>query len=148
MGPFDLFQARLALEGEVAAMAAENVSAGDMVEMAAAIQQMRNAERDGHCTKPANRRFHFAVAAASKNAILIKLFHVLWDEMSNRGPLWAKLNERRLLRPTRVAEHKLIMSAIAAANPDRARAATRAHVQAAMTDYLDGAAIDPIESLP
>jgi GntR family transcriptional repressor for pyruvate dehydrogenase complex len=143
--PFDLFQARISLEGEIAAVAAENATAIDFAEMASAVEQMRQAEQDGFSTKPANRRFHLSIATATKNAILVKLFQVLWDELNSRGPLWNKLSERRRLRPTRVAEHDLVMRAIASADPARARAAMRAHVQAAMSDYLEGAAIDPAE---
>jgi DNA-binding FadR family transcriptional regulator len=145
VGPFDLFEARLAIEGEVAAVAAENATGEDLTEMAAAIEQMRLAAQAGRPTKAANRRFHLAVAAAAKNPILLKVVLLLWNEMPKRGPIWAKLDARRLLRPTRVTEHEIILRAIAAREPDHARAATRAHLQAAIKDYLDGAAIDPVD---
>ena len=45
VAPFDLFAARLAVEGEVAAVAAENAGPDDLAEMAAAIEQMRDAEQ-------------------------------------------------------------------------------------------------------
>jgi DNA-binding FadR family transcriptional regulator len=146
--PFDLFTARLAVEGEVAAVAAENALPDDLDEMAAGIEQMRLAARSGRSTKPANRRFHLAVAAAAKNPVLLKVVNFIWDEMPKRGPIWAKLDERRLLRPTRITEHELILQAIADHDPDRARAATRAHLQAAIKDYLDGAMAEAAELVP
>jgi DNA-binding FadR family transcriptional regulator len=146
IGPFDLFAARLAVEGEVAAVAAENATPDDLIEMAAAIEQMRLAAQTGRSTKSANQRFHLALTAAAKNPVLLKVMHVIWAEMPKRGPIWVKLDARRQMRPTRVTEHELILRAVAERNPDNARAATRAHLQAAIKDYLDGAAIDPADS--
>jgi GntR family uxuAB operon transcriptional repressor len=144
-GPFDLFAARLAVEGEIAAMAAENATAEDLTEMAAAIAQMRLAAQTGRSTKPANQRFHLALAAAAKNPVLLKIVHVIWGEVPKRGPIWAKLDARRQMRPTRIAEHELILRAVTERQADHARAATRAHIQAVIKDYLDGAATKPVD---
>jgi DNA-binding GntR family transcriptional regulator len=75
--------------------------------------------------------------------MLLKIARVIWAEVPKRGPIWAKLDARRQMRPTRIAEHELIVRAIAERNPDHARAATRAHLQAATKDYLEDAAADP-----
>jgi DNA-binding FadR family transcriptional regulator len=146
IAPFDILAARAAVEGEVAAVAAENAGPEDLIEMAAAIEQMRVAAQTGRSTKPANERFHLALAAAAKNPILLKVLHVIWAEMPKRGPIWEKLEARRLMRPTRVVEHELILRAVAARDPDEARTATRAHLQAAIKDYLDGPAADPVDT--
>jgi DNA-binding FadR family transcriptional regulator len=148
IAPFDILAARLAVEGEVAAIAAENATQDDLNEMAAAIEQMRVAAQAGRSTKPANERFHLAMAAAAKNPILLKVLHVIWAEMPKRGPIWEKLEARRLMRPTRVVEHDLILRAVAARDPDKARSATRAHLQAAVKDYLDGPLADPSDADP
>jgi DNA-binding FadR family transcriptional regulator len=142
IGPFDLFAARLAVEGEVAAVAAENATADDLAEMAAAIEQMRLAAQTGRSTKPANQRFHLALVVAAKNPVLLKVVNLIWAEMPKRGPIWATLDARRRVRPTRVTEHELILRAITERDPDNARAATRAHLQAAIKDYLDDATVD------
>jgi DNA-binding FadR family transcriptional regulator len=139
IGPFDIFLARLAVEGEVAAAAARHAVAADLAELAEAIEQMRQAEEAGQSTKPANERFHLAVAAAARNPILLKVNQLIWAEVPKRGPIWAKMDARRQTRPTRIAEHELILRAITERNPDHARAAARAHVQATMKDYLGDA---------
>jgi DNA-binding FadR family transcriptional regulator len=143
ISPFDLFAARLAVEAEIAAVAAENATADDITEMQAAIEQMRDAAQAGRSTKPANERFHIGLASAARNPILLKVMQVIWAELPKRGPIWAKLDARRQRRPTRVTEHELILRAIIEHNPDHARAATRAHLQAAIKDYLDDAASEP-----
>jgi DNA-binding FadR family transcriptional regulator len=139
IGPFDIFEARLAVEGEVAAAAARHAVAADLAELAEAIEQMRQADEAGRSTKPANQRFHLAVAAAARNPMLLKVNQLIWAEVPKRGPIWAKIDARRQTRPTRIAEHELILRAITERNPDHARAAARAHVQAAMKDYLGDA---------
>jgi DNA-binding FadR family transcriptional regulator len=143
--PFDLFVARLAVEGEIAAVAAENATAEDLTEMAAAIAQMRLAAQTGRSTKPANQRFHVALAVAAKNPVLLKIVHVIWGEVPKRGAIWAKLDARRQMRPTRIAEHELILRAITERRADDARAATRAHIQAVIKDHLDGTGSNPVD---
>jgi DNA-binding FadR family transcriptional regulator len=148
ISPFDLFAARLAVEGEIAAVAADNATAEDLAEMAAAIEQMRLAAQAGRSTKPANERFHLAIAIAAKNPILLRIAQLIWDEMPKRGPIWAKLDARRRKRPTRVTEHEVILRAITEHDSAHARAATRAHLQAAIKDYLDDAATDVADTEP
>lgn len=142
IGPFDIFAARLAVEGEVAAAAADNATAEDIAELADSIEQMRLAAQSGRSTKPANQRFHMALASAAKNPMLLKIVRLIWAEVPKRGPIWAKLDARRQMRPTRVTEHELILRAITERNPEHARAATRAHLQATAKDYLEDAAAD------
>jgi DNA-binding FadR family transcriptional regulator len=146
IGPFDIFAARLAVEGEIAAAAAENATPEDLAEMTGAIEQMRLAVQAGNSTKPANQHFHVALAVASKNPMLLKIVRLIWAEVPKRGPIWAKLDARRQMRPTRIAEHELIVRAIAERNPDHARAAARAHLQAATKDYLEDSAADPSDT--
>jgi DNA-binding FadR family transcriptional regulator len=146
IGPFDIFAARLAVEAEIAAEAAENATPEDIADMADSIEQMRIAAQSGRSTKPANQRFHMALAIAAKNPMLLKIVRLIWAEVPRRGPIWAKLDARRQMRPTRVTEHELILRDITERNPDHARAATRAHLQAATKDYLEDAAADPTEA--
>ena len=134
-------EAMIALE--IAAEAAENATPEDIADMADSIEQMRIAAQSGRSTKPANQRFHMALAIAAKNPMLLKIVRLIWAEVPKRGPIWAKLDARRQMRPTRVTEHELILRAITERNPDHARAATRAHLQAATKDYLEDTAAEP-----
>ncbi len=128
MGPFDIFAARLAVEGEGAPAAAENATTEDIADMADAIEEMRLVAQSGRSTKLANQRFHMALGVAAKNPMLLKIIRLIWAEVPKRGPIWAKLDARRHMRSTRIAEHELILRAITERNPDHARAATRAHL--------------------
>ncbi len=139
IGPFDIFAARLAVEGTIAALAAESATEDDLAVMAEAIEEMRLAALDGRSTTAANQRFHMTLAHAAQNPMLLKMVETIWAEVPRRGKLWAKLDARRQMRPSRVSEHALILRAVAERNPERAYAATRAHLQAAIKDYLNEA---------
>jgi DNA-binding FadR family transcriptional regulator len=136
-GPYEAFVARRAIEGEIAAAAAENATPADLEELAAAIEQMRDPTQAAAAVDPGDRRFHFGIAAASGNAIFAAVTRYIWDELLNRGPLWGKLRERRTFRPTRLAEHEAILRAIADRNPGEARSAMHAHFDGAIRDFLE-----------
>jgi DNA-binding FadR family transcriptional regulator len=136
-GPYEAFMARRAIEGEIAAAAAENATAAHLAELAAAIEQMRGATQARVAVDPGDRRFHLALAAASQNAIYTEVVRFIWDELLNRGPIWAKLRERRTVRPTRVDEHEAILRAIADRDPECARRAVHAHFDGAIRDFLE-----------
>jgi DNA-binding FadR family transcriptional regulator len=141
-GPYEAFTARRAIEGEIAAAAAENATPADLAELAASVEQMRNAANTEAEVDPGDRRFHFALAAASRNAIYVEVVRFIWDELLNRGPIWSKLRERRTVRPTRVQEHEAILRAITDRDPRRARRAMHAHFDGAIRDFLEMTATD------
>jgi DNA-binding GntR family transcriptional regulator len=51
--------------------------------------------------------------------------------------MWRKLRERRVVRPTRVAEHEAVLRAVASRDPQRARRAMHAHFDGAIRDFLE-----------
>jgi DNA-binding FadR family transcriptional regulator len=138
--PFDVLTARRTLESEIAAVAAENAGQEDIAELAAACEQQRTDRVRPGEPSSANRRFHFALAAASRNAIYVKLLHVLWDELKGSGPIWEKLANRRSFRPTREQEHAAVLDAVKRHDATAARDAMRAHIDGMIRDYLDATA--------
>ncbi|HTU55884.1 MAG TPA: FadR/GntR family transcriptional regulator [Acetobacteraceae bacterium] len=147
-GPYEAFVARRAIEGEIAAAAADSATDADLAELTAAVAQMRAADHTRVAVDPGDRRFHLALAAASQNAVFADVLRFIWDELLNRGPIWAKLRERRAVRPTRVDEHEAILRAVAARDPDRARHALHAHLDGAIRDFLEMTASDVAPSAP
>jgi DNA-binding FadR family transcriptional regulator len=134
-GPYEAFVARRAIEGEIAAAAALNADEGALTELTAAFNDL--AARDPDTTKPGDRRFHMALAAASGNSVFVAVMRFIFDEMVEKGPLWTKLGARRSLRPTKVAEHQAILDAIRARDPEAARRAAHAHLDGAIHDFLE-----------
>ena len=77
-----------------------------------------------------DRLFHVRVAEASENAALLRVVTELYDERNN--PLFERLGrhfERVGTWRQAVAEHRLVVTAIAAQDPTRARAAMHEHLQ-------------------
>lgn len=136
-GPYEVFVARRALEGEIAAAAALNADDAAIIEMEAALEVLR---RDALLVPPSgsgDRRFHLAVAAASKNSAYIQITRFIWDELLEQGELWAKLMARRHIRPTRNTEHEAILKAVREHSPEAARRAAHDHLDGAIKDFLE-----------
>jgi GntR family uxuAB operon transcriptional repressor len=148
IGPYEAFIARRVLEGEIAAEAALHADDAALAELDAALELLR---QDDHVMPPVgqgDRRFHLALAAASGNSVYVQLIRYLWDELLERGPLWAKLGARRSVRPTRIAEHEDVVRAVRAREPEAARRAMHVHMDGAIADFLEMAASETAEEDP
>ncbi len=126
---FEIIDARLALEPEVAATAAAYARAADFAAMEAAIAAMV-AERDrGQAEELADRGFHLALAEASGNQVLAGLVRQLWNHTE-------AISWQRSLQLVRTADHRdqwiddhlRILSAIRAGNRSEARKAMKSHL--------------------
>jgi len=77
-----------------------------------------------------DRLFHVRVAEASENSALLRVVTDLYDQRNN--PLFERLGrhfERVDTWRQAVAEHRLVVAAIAAQDATRARAAMHEHLQ-------------------
>src|SRR4051812_37364666 len=122
----DLIEARELIEAHLAARAAERRDGRDLVEIGAAVAALRAAPPLGEAWVEANRRFHLAVAAASRTTILARFMSCLDDGL--RASIEAGQ------RPTTdaaeaIAAHQAIAQAIADGDPGAAAAAVRAHMR-------------------
>lgn len=104
-----LTEARLMVEPEIARLAAERATGPDLELLAAAV--------DGQLE--AKDRFHRLMAAAARNPV----HAVLVDALGDLGPRACPEDDEIVS-----AAHKTIFAAVAARDPERARAAMAAHV--------------------
>jgi GntR family transcriptional repressor for pyruvate dehydrogenase complex len=143
--PYEAFLARRAIESEIAAIAAENAKPEDLRELRTAFELMRTEAERGPGPDSNDRRFHLAVAKATGNSAFVHILHFIWDELLYPGAIWMKLRERRFVRPTRIAEHEAVLTAIEAHDPIAARQAMHEHFDGAIRDFLEraGAASAP-----
>jgi DNA-binding FadR family transcriptional regulator len=128
--PTDLLNARMIVEGEVAALAAENASARDLEAAASAISQMTADHDGGRPWSAADLAFHVAVAYATGNAALAMVVERLWQEQY--GPVFAILSERAHLQdnwPATLRGHQEILAAIRSRDAPAARERMRAHLR-------------------
>ena len=128
-----LLQVRESIEGLTAALAASRASTlalvelKEIVERQSAIAEESAVHREEHVDEMANldARFHMTISALSGNDIADEIvLHVLpaFTE-SNKAVLYVGGRAERL-----VQEHRLVLAAIEAGNPDEAERAMRSHI--------------------
>ena len=134
---FELTEARLLFEGEAAALAATQISATELDEITALIQDIARENQDPKGTEEADRAFHLAIARATRNAAVTETVERLWHLRTN-SPESALLHAKARtanVKPV-VAEHSAILEALRERDPAAARAAMRAHLSAVLESLL------------
>ena len=135
-GPFEVTEARRLLEGEIAALAASAATDQQIVEMEAILSRIGDMRSDQATRERADRAFHVALARATNNDVLVGLVEGLWDKRY-QSPLcvyfFSRAREAGIQPP--VDEHRLVLDALKARDPDAARRAMRDHL-ARVTENL------------
>jgi DNA-binding FadR family transcriptional regulator len=128
-GPIELLNARILIEGEVAAEAAQRATPEDLQKIAANLTEMESVIERGEHSRSADQSFHVSIASASGNDVLASIVGELWAGMFS--PLFHQFSERtRLVRRQDAAlhEHRAIYSALRTRDAIGARAAMRHHL--------------------
>jgi DNA-binding FadR family transcriptional regulator len=128
-GPIELLNARMLIEGEIAAEAAQRATAEDLVEIAQTLTEMESIIARGEHSRSADQDFHVRIARASGNDVLASIVGELWAGMFS--PLFHQFSERtRLVRRQDAAlhEHRAIYAALRTHDAIGARAAMRHHL--------------------
>ena len=128
--PSELMAARVAIEGAVVVMACARMSGEALAEIAQALERMRVAVEAGRSPLDDDRAFHLAIATQAGNSVLTRFVGELFDERHSRISM--RISRRFETRETWVvalAEHEAILAALEAAEPLRAEAAMRVHIQ-------------------
>jgi GntR family transcriptional repressor for pyruvate dehydrogenase complex len=113
-----LMEVRRILETESAALAAQRATADDVTKIELALQVMKNADSVQEAVE-ADLRFHYAIAEATKNPVLLRIMNTVADLMHNnfrqdREALYSRLTQKVL------NEHEAIINAIKEKNPEQA----------------------------
>ena len=124
----ELYSMRYILEGAAAAMAARNASDIEMEMLADMVKQEKAASVTAEAMAEHNRRLHLAIYQCAHNRYLLRTSNVL------SNPL-ALLSRTAFSSPARRAavceEHRAIVDAIRARDPERAAQAAHEHMRAA-----------------
>jgi DNA-binding FadR family transcriptional regulator len=128
--PGEILEARLALEPELARLAAQRATARQIVDMERCLEQMARTE-NWEMWSTFDTRLHSVIAGAARNALLFVLFDTL---QTSRTPMsWGRLQEHPRVRQRRAAatdEHVAIVRAIRERDADRAAKHMREHLLA------------------
>jgi GntR family transcriptional regulator, transcriptional repressor for pyruvate dehydrogenase complex len=121
----DLFDFWKMLGSSLAVLAAKHASAEEIREMEKILLRQEEKARLGDPAIEEDSGFHYAIAKAAENSVVLSLFSVLMDML-------LEVRERALQIPGRprksVAEHKRILDAIMSHDATAAKTALRRHV--------------------
>jgi len=149
IGAFELTEARRLFEGEAAALAATTISDERLEELQRIVAEMvdENARKQQDWT--ADRRFHIAIARATRNTAIATVIEHLLD-MRHKSPLCIYMLERarRVGVQPRVSEHRRILDALRKHDPKAARNAMRDHLARVIEDLLEATEPDALDGLP
>ncbi len=147
IGPFELLEARRAVEGEACAMAALRMTSETIAQLRALVDEMEDENaRDVVMSEDADRRFHMAIVEATQNSAMIQAVRGLWDARS-RSPQHQFLSQKVRaagVKP-RINEHAAIVEALNMRDPSAARAAMRDHLTRVIESLLEATETEAME---
>jgi DNA-binding FadR family transcriptional regulator len=131
IGPFELLEARRAIEGEACAVAATRITKEQLAELSALVAEMRddNSQDEIILSEEADRRFHELIATATQNTALFAAVEALW-ETRERSPQTHHVDDRARAQGSKpsIDEHATIVRALKKRDPEAARAAMHKHL--------------------
>jgi DNA-binding FadR family transcriptional regulator len=130
--PFELIQARLLIESEIAAQAATCRSDQHIVELEDLLQKMIDSAANNQNPLDPDREFHATLARATGNQVLSSIVEQLFD--ARMGVLFSRLSNYFDTQTTwkqAIKEHREILHAVKIQNSERARLAMRQHMERA-----------------
>ena len=147
IGAFELTEARLVIEGEVAALAATHITDEELDELDRLLVEMERANaRSAGAGEMVDKQFHETIARISRNSALAASVEQLWM-IRNRSPQCIRLLEKTRAKgyvPV-INEHVAIVDALRTRDPARARAAMRDHLSRVLDYLLDATEVEAIE---
>jgi GntR family transcriptional repressor for pyruvate dehydrogenase complex len=128
----ELCDARLLIEPELAGLAAERATPEDLATIATCIEELARTSTDPQLHVTADLDFHNVIAAVARHAVFGAMVEAV------RAPMWqSMLLGTQIPRAIEISDghHRVIAAAIAAHDPDAARAAMWGHI-AFVQDYV------------
>lgn len=137
--PMMLVEARLCIEPGMALLAAENHEVDDLVQLKHALEQMDRFQDWEGGVRPvdfiqADIDFHMSIAVASKNAVLIRLYEQLVDQMRHRVWIKAAVPVIEKRAASYQEDHTRICEAIQQRQEAKARQLMREHLRGIQTN--------------
>jgi len=125
----EVLEARMVIEAELAAFAAERATPRDEAALEAILERLQHAVERGRGTSQVTSAFHQALAQAGHNAVLFRMARLL-----NRARLAQGLRVEQAMPDIAAHEfdsHRALLAAVRTRDPAIARAAMREHLEIA-----------------
>ena len=137
VGPFELLEARRAIEGEACALAAERMTDEDCQALERLLEEMIDAGDDVPTAERADWQFHLAIARITQNSAMASAVEALWEARfaSPQQQLLADKAHDAGVVP-RVGEHRAILDALRTRNPQAAKTAMRLHITRVLDEII------------
>ena len=135
-GPLEVMSARILVESEVAALAAQNAQRKDIQAIRDGLQQMKQEAARQEVPRDGDEMFHEAIAQACGNSVLLDTVQRFW--LARKGPLFERLGdyfEHPASWQAAIAEHQAVLDAIEAHDATAARKAMQKHLKQAHKRY-------------
>jgi len=137
--PFELLEARKAVETEIAGLAAEKATSEDIREIEKALDRMENTLDDTPRVMEFDRKFHIAIAKAAHNSVLFQMMNYLADGL--KESLWVNIKEKSWALPGHpqkyLEEHTKLLEAIKKGDKKAARRTMYSHLADVEEDLLE-----------
>jgi DNA-binding FadR family transcriptional regulator len=137
-GPFELLEARLAIESSAAALAAEKITAEGLDYLSGCIARMEQETNVELLNEAGDRDFHAFIAEATNNSLIISMVKGLWN-LRDASAMWRKLHEHihaPTVRPLWIGDHYAVLTALRLHNPDAAYKAMRKHIRNVISELM------------
>jgi GntR family transcriptional repressor for pyruvate dehydrogenase complex len=146
IGAFELTEARALFEGETAALAATTITDDELARLETILGEMVEENAAASAGEQADRRFHVAIAEATRNAAIVSVIETLWDARY-RSPLCRHMLDRARAQGVkpRIDEHRRLLDALRARDPQGARLAMREHLERVIEGLLAATEMDAVE---
>ena len=136
--PFELLEARKALEVEIAGLASQKALPEDVSEIEAVLNKMREALGDIPRMMEIDRQFHLSIARAAHNNFLLSMMLNMSNLLKER--LWVNMKEKTWNLPgypeKYLKEHSKILDALKNKDGKSARKAMYHHLAGVEQDML------------
>jgi GntR family transcriptional regulator, transcriptional repressor for pyruvate dehydrogenase complex len=122
----ELLDFRKMLEPPLAARAASHATEEELAEMEEILRRQENKFRNGELAIEEDSEFHYAIAMASGNSVVLKVLDVLMDLLRDTRERSLQLEGR----PQKsLAGHRKVLAAIKRRDAEAAKAAMRRHIE-------------------
>lgn len=146
VGAFEILEARLVFESEIAAVAAKAITDEELEDLKVALHSMELENTQEEVSENADEIFHHIIAKGTHNEAMISVCKHLWA-MRNQSNVSASILDkvRQAGSRPRIEEHRVILDALVARDPDAARAAMREHLSRVADQLLESTEAQAIE---
>jgi DNA-binding FadR family transcriptional regulator len=148
VGPFELTEARMLIEGESAGLAATMITKDELEELSNILEMMKRENEAEVNGELADKEFHMLIARATRNSAIETIIEDLWNlrEKSELTKTMYKTVRLEGVKP-RIDEHLAIFDALEANDPALARAAMRSHLSRVIDTMFKATEIEAVEEV-